>query len=178
MLPVLITNNHILDENDIKPKIKIEIFINDFQYSKVIDLNNSQNTYTIKKPFDVTFIEYEKKDNINSMSYLEIDDILNENAHKNYYQKSIYLIHYSHQVVEFSTGEIKSISEDSCHSIQHYCETEYGSSGSPIINLINYIVIGVHKGSSDKNYNVGTFLKTPIEKFIDEIKKKKDKYIF
>ena len=39
-------------------------------------------------------------------------------------------------------------------------------SGSPIINLINFKVIGVHKGRSEKkNINYGTFIKGPIDAF-------------
>jgi len=177
-LPVLITNNHVLNENDIKPNNNIDISINDDKNPKVIYIKDSKNTYTMEKPYDITFIEIKEYDKINSESYLEIDDIFNEDSYQKYSQKSIYLIHYPNKVVEFSTGVIKSISEDDNHTIQHFCETELGSSGSPIINLTNNKVIGIHKGSADKNFNLGTFLKTPIEKFKEEIKNKKKKNVF
>ena len=39
-------------------------------------------------------------------------------------------------------------------------------SGSPIINLKNYKVIGIHKGANkNKTSNFGTFLREPIKQF-------------
>ena len=48
-----------------------------------------------------------------------------------------------------------------------------GSSGSPIINLENNKVIGIHRGRYQKNYNfnIGTFLKIPINEYFWKIKK-------
>ena len=64
----------------------------------------------------------------------------------------------------------------------HYCSTEYGSSGSPILNVLNNKVIGIHKkGGTTKEYNVGLFLYEPIKIFINKynnkIKEKNDKII-
>ena len=128
----------------------------------------------MKKPYDITFIEIKKTDNINSESYLEIDDyIFDENSIKNYRQKSIYLIHYPNINVELSTGVIQAISEDNIN-IMHFCETHHGSSGSPIINLNNHKVLGIHKGAGEHNYNIGTFLKIPIQNLKQIIKKKNE----
>ena len=67
--------------------------------------------------------------------------------------------------MEYSPGAIKKISLDS-YNIEHYCPSEKGSSGSPIINLINYKVIGIHKGSKENsNFNLGTLIKEPIKEF-------------
>ena len=44
---------------------------------------------------------------------------------------------------KISFGVIKSITEDS-YLIEHKCNTENGSSGGPICNLLNYKVIDVH----------------------------------
>jgi len=44
-----------------------------------------------------------------------------------------------------------------------------GSSGSPIINLPNFKVIGIHLGGHpNNNYNIGIFLKEPIEKLYEK----------
>ena len=52
------------------------------------------------------------------------------------------------------------------YTIYHLCSTEAGSSGCPIIILINFKIIGIHKGSkSEKNYNLGTLIKIPIKEF-------------
>ena len=50
-------------------------------------------------------------------------------------------------------------------------QTEFGSSGSPILNLNTFKVIGIHKeGSNHFNFNKGTFLKFPLNDFIKKIK--------
>ena len=85
----------------------------------------------------------------------------------NYYpKKTIYLIHYPNgQKVEFSSGVIKNIFEDN-YTITHLCTTKTGSSGGPLINIINHKVIGLHKGSKNShNFNLGTLFKIPIQKF-------------
>ena len=90
----------------------------------------------------------------------------NNNYYENYKQKSAYLIHYPNgKKMEYSSGVIKNISLDN-YNIQHYCPSEKGSSGSPIINLTNYKVIGIHKGAKEnKNWNLGTLIKGPIDDF-------------
>ena len=105
---------------------------------------------------------------------MELDDnIFDQNKLMSYFQNTVYLLHYPNgNKVEYSTGKIKSIALDN-YEIGHFCESEEGSSGAPIINLANFKVIGVHKGSKDnKNFNVGTFLKGPIEKFYKKYKEK------
>lgn len=53
------------------------------------------------------------------------------------------------------------------YEIKHACSTDFGSSGSPILNLENNAVIGIHKEASPYfNFNKGTFLKFPINDFI------------
>ena len=52
----------------------------------------------------------------------------------------------------------------------HYCCTDRGSSGSPILLLSSNKVIGIHKEASNKTnfqFNIGTFLKFPIEEFLE-----------
>ena len=59
------------------------------------------------------------------------------------------------------------------HQIIHYCSTESGSSGSPILNLKNNKVVGIHWGSNIKGqFNYGTFLSYPIIDFINKYKNK------
>jgi len=56
--------------------------------------------------------------------------------------------------------------------IKHTCSTEYGSSGSPILNLETNKVIGIHKeGSINFEFNKGTYLKNILIDFIQKNKK-------
>ena len=55
--------------------------------------------------------------------------------------------------------------------IRYLYSTERGSGGSPIMNLSNGKIIGIHIGADSKGrYNIGTFLKYPVEDLIDKFK--------
>ena len=45
-------------------------------------------------------------------------------------------------------------------------QTKGRSSGSPILNIKNNKLIGIHKESKNKNYNKGLFLNYPIKEYI------------
>ena len=62
LLPVLITNNHILNENDIKEGEIIKITFDNDNYEKNIKINKSRITYTNKdQNIDATIIEIKPK---------------------------------------------------------------------------------------------------------------------
>ena len=59
----------------------------------------------------------------------------------------------------------------------HFCNTEEGSSGSPIISLDNFKVIGVHYGGSSNmniKFNYGTYIKYIIKEFNNKYKYKNE----
>ena len=120
--------------------------------------------------------EIKKTDKLNFNDFLEIDEnIYKNNLNDTYKQKSVYLIYYPYgKKASYSNGVIKRINEDN-YNIEHLCSTKPGASGCPIINLNNNRVMGIHKGADIKNWNVGTFIKDPIIKFYEEIKKKENK---
>ena len=61
-------------------------------------------------------------------------------------------------------------------SFTHSCNTTFGASGSPIINLETNKVIGIHIGCSlIHNYNIGRFLNNSINDFIKQTYKNKFK---
>ena len=164
LLPVLITNNHVLNENDIDNNKIIKLMINN--KAKKIEIDNSRKKYTNNdKNIDITIIEIKPiKDGINN--YLKIDDINKDKdtIELEYKNKSIYIIHYPNEELSVSYGLIKDIIDN--RKINHYCNTEEGSSGSPILSLKTLKVIGIHYGSSQKNkINYGTFIKYGIDEF-------------
>ena len=172
-LPVLITNNHVLGINDITPNSSITISINDeTSENDIYKIIIGDNRLTYTDPFyDVTIIELKKDDKLAILG-LEVDYDEYEAPLEQFKKNQIYLIHYpkSKNVCK-SLGEINDIAENDL-TIRHTCATDSGSSGSPIIKLNNLKVIGIHKGSLDTiNFNIGTFIKGPIEKF-NEIHKK------
>ena len=63
----------------------------------------------------------------------------------------------------YSIGKLKDIGNE---AMLHLCNTDFGSSGPPILSLSNFKVIGVHSGKKeDKTCNVGTFIKYPTKEF-------------
>ena len=171
LLPVLITNNHILNENEIKNNKIIKISIN----NKVneIEIDSSRKIYTNSdENIDITIIEIkESKDGI--YNYLEIDenDIYKDKKiiELEYKMKSIYILHYPKGKLNVSYGLIKDIIDNK--KINHYCRTEEGSSGSPILSLETFKIIGIHYGSSQNNiFNYGTFIKYAINLFNNKYK--------
>ena len=163
---VLMTNYHVINEDYIEKNKKIIFSINDDNYAKSLEFNG-RNYYCSKK-YDTIIIEiFPEKDDIND--FLEMDDkIYFEEPNNFYHNESVYIIQYpKNKKVSVSYGIINQIYE---YDINHYCSTEKGSSGSPIISIPTKKVIGIHKeGQVRYDFNVGTFLKYPILEFIDKI---------
>ena len=167
MLPVFITNNHIIGRDLLyKGNERIGINIEEEENIKYINLKNRMR-YTDKED-DITIIEIKEKDNIKN--YLELDDkiinnILNDsNKNKNYIDEIIYTIQYPKGKLSVSYGTLEKINENKKHEFTHKCSTENGSSGSPILNVNNKL-IGIHK-EGYSNYNKGTFLNYAIKDYI------------
>ena len=161
VLNALITNNHVINLE----MEKITISINNDKEIKVIELNN-RIKYT-NKEYDITIIEIKEKDNINN--YLELDEnIMKKGSNKLYINNTIYIIQYpGGKQLGVSYGILYKIFEDKEYNFNHLCCTEEGSSGSPIINIINNKVIGIHKAAKN-NYNIGLFINYAIEDFINK----------
>jgi len=163
---LLITNNHVIDEEIIKNNNIIKVKLNDNKIKKDIVI---KDYYTSEK-YDTTIIEI--NDNEENIKYLELDaDIFDDNI--NIYNKSIYIIQYpkygNEQKAAVSYGILNGIQDE--YHIVHYCSTDHGSSGSPIIKLSNKKIIGIHK-ENVKKYNRGTLLKYPINEYLDKINNK------
>ena len=184
LMPVLVTNNHILGEEFLnKPGERIIIFIKEENRSRLLDLNN-RIKYTDKE-LDITFVEI--KPDIDKINYfLELDDdILKEGINEVYDGESIYSIQYPLENLSVSFGIIKGIevNEKYKYNFIHLCSTLSGSSGSPILLSKNNKIVGVHKLTSKNfNHNKGVFIKDAIDAFIEKrycefkIKEFNDKY--
>ena len=103
---------------------------------------------------------------------MEIEDKLlsNINCNEEYINKTIYILHYPNGLFSsFSCNIIERIEPD--NSIRHYCATDHGSSGSPILNLDTLKVIGIHQGAETiHQFNMGFIIKDPILNFNKENK--------
>ena len=166
LLPVLITNNHIINQDDILNNNYFSIYLNNDKKIKRIQLNNNRLIYTNEK-LDITIIEIKDNDIINN-KYLELDNEimnyfnLNKEEDLNYLSdiysnNSIYLINYpDYKNIVVSYGQPPNFSES---EIFHKCTTKKGSSGSPILLINNQKLIGIHYGSSEQyDFNKGRLL--------------------
>ena len=153
----LFTNNHVISEDiiDSNKTIIIEIY-NKEKYELKLN-KNKRYIKTYKGPIDITVIQInDLKELCNNIKFLSID--LNyKMGYDRYLNNDIYLLGYPHgKSVECSTGKIANISEN---ELKHNCNTDSGSSGSPIILVSNSTVIGIHKaGIIKEKINIGTFL--------------------
>ena len=171
LLPVLITNNHVLNEEQISIGKTIFISMNNGKNKYSIYIDQLRKTYT-SSDYDITIIEIKDTDNINNEAFLDIDDEVynldnNQIQKYNQGQESIYLLHYpdNSPKVMYSIGLIKNIYTNK-YDLRHSCQSKEGSSGGPILKLINFKIIGIHKGASKTdNSNLGTFIKAPIDEF-------------
>ena len=152
-------------------KNRRKIIINDNKINIIINIEDI--IYKSKKDeYDLIIIKL-KEEYIKNINYLELDDnLFNENSLKEY--ESIYILHYpNYQNSAVSYGKGIIYDPNYKYDIQHKCHILPSSSGGPILNLLTNKVIGIHKGNIQKNseikYNIGTYLKDPLE----EIKNKK-----
>ena len=170
ILPVLITNNHILDRDDIKCGNTITISLNNQKEFINIKIDESRKVFTDDN-LDVTIIEIrEEKDKITN--FLELDDKINQkkkslnNVYASPNSNSLYIIHYPKgENIVVSYGILLRIDNEIIH---HKCNTETGLSGSPIISLNTFKVVGIHSGNTHKNFNKGIFIKYAINKLNNE----------
>ena len=143
----LFTNNHTLNENDIKlgKNINIEYNNNNSCINKIIKINEKRKVFT-NKDLDYTCIELNKLDELGDIeNYFKLDPILFNNK-DNLKNSDIFVLHYPlGNDLSFSYGKILSLKNN---IMKHSASTQEGSSGAPIIRRSkNNYIIGLHKGT-------------------------------
>ena len=157
-LPVLVFPQYMISEE------LNEICVELNETSKTIKFNDGRKIYFNKELFIAIVEIIPSKDLF--FDFLEIDKNIFASGSRNLFaDDNVYALQNSVGGKKISYGKIKSINEDTIH---HLCSTENGSGGAPILNLLHGKIIGFHTSSSKTfNFNIGTFLKTPINTFID-----------
>ena len=178
LLPVFITCYHVLEEKDIIEGNTIELNFNNEEKKVILTMDKSRKFYVNDEKYDITIIEIKHNDGIDMNNFLDVDDYLykSDNLNNIYSdKKNIYLIQYPNGFKsKISFGKIKDISVNN-YKIEYISTTDKGSSGSPIFNVLNYKIIGIHNADHQKfKFKIGTVLKYPInEFFINETHKNK-----
>ena len=104
LLKILITNNHVLNEEYLKRENEIKLEIDG--ELKILSLIDERKIWTNKK-IDYTIIEILKKDNINF--FLVLDEYINQNNYinENYKNESIIIPAFmSNEEIEYDKGKI------------------------------------------------------------------------
>ena len=159
LVPVLITNYHVIDDKFVEANNSLKVYID--EESKFININKNKIIYlSSNNEYDIIIIRLQD-DEIEH--YLKIDENIFKNSENAYKDEPIYILHYPGKdekaKISYGTG-IEKINE---YDIKHLCNTEGGSSGSPILSAMTNKIIGIHRGWHKKyNYNYGTFLKYPL----------------
>ena len=165
VMPVLVTNYHILNEQDLENNKSIELILNDDRLKRTIIIDKSREKF-IDENLDVIFLEI-KPDRDRIKNFLDIcEDVINKDINlleSVFINKSAYILHYPKgKNVQVSYGLLKDIIDD---NFNHTCNTEDGSSGSPFLSLEDHKVIGIHYGCSVLNFNKGLLIKSVLNKF-------------
>jgi len=132
-----------------------------------IDINDDRKIYS-NKEYDISIIEINpSKDKI--YDFLEIDENIFEIKEYYYYYKDIYILQYCKINTGFkkyvSYGKMRNFDEEKNMWI-YLCSTGNGASGSPILNIENNKLLGIHKeGSTKSDFNYGIHLKNSIIDF-------------
>ena len=156
----MISNYQIMNESYLANKNNISIIEKD----KHIKIEFGDTKY-LNKSLDLSVVEI-KKNKLNSLKFLELDDCLYENDSETlYYKETMYIIHNNSQKNNcVSIGIINNINK---HELICSCNIDTNSDGSPIFNSTNNKIIGVYKNNV-KYYAKGIFFKFIVNEFIKE----------
>ena len=151
----IMTNYHIISTDLINQIIYIKLFNN-----KKIQLILKEKFIKFFNNLDITIIELDNIKNINNyiknIYFLDYDSNYNK-GYEQYLDIDIFTLQYPREDIEVAIGKLKQILNE--FEFKHNIDTDYGSSGSPIILVNTLKVIGIHKqGSLNENINYGTFI--------------------
>ena len=180
LLPVLITNYHIIDNEYILNKKNISIYLNNHKKITTLKLDNNRKIYTNEKN-DITIIEIKEKEDKLNNKYLELDDnIINHlklNSNEELYclnniysNESIYMLNYPEDNnITVSYGKILYLNNT---KLFYQCNINKNSFGSPILLANNQKLIGIFNSNSTKyKYNKGDLLIYSLIEFSKNINK-------
>ena len=165
LIHALITNNNLIDESFLKNgKNSIKLSMNNNTESIEINLDN-RIKFT-NKDYDITIIQIFKEEN-KANDYFVLDYGL-------YFKNdiNIYMLNNSkNEKLIVSIGEIQE--NNNFNEFNYISQTNNISPGTPILNISNNKIIGIHKGfNKEKNKNIGFFFNYFLEKNTYEEKDK------
>ena len=167
----LITNYHVINENI--DNINIILYNN-----KKIKINLKKRYYGFYQYLDITIVDIEDVNEIiKNIAFLDYD--LNYiKGYNQYINIDLFTLEYPKNEIEVASGKIIKIINN--NEFIHTIDTDYGSSGCPIILSNTLKVVGIHKaGDKNEKINYGTFIgeiinkSNQLKKFDNKINSKK-----
>ena len=161
---VLMTNEHVIENDMIEKKEKLLIYYNNQNNSLNITLNKNERfiqTYTKKLWIDCTIVEILDKDKINQKYFLHPNLNHNISNYKELTNRTISVVQFPGGTnLSYSEGKLTNFTiEKKKYEFTHKASTQKGSSGSPIFLANNTDVIGIHKsGNNEEKENYGDFI--------------------
>ena len=162
---LLVTNHHVISNDEINSKQKIEIYMEHIEEKREIQLDKEKRIIKcFPKPVDITIIEILETDNLkNKIKYLK-REYFDKRGYDRYHSSDIIIFHHPKGEDGItSRGKIIGIND---YKFYHDAFTNNGSSGSAIILADEFKIIGIHCAKNKKdNTNLGIF----IGKLFDEL---------
>ena len=161
----LVTNEHVIQQSMVKNRDKIMIKYENKTKEFSLELNEKERiivcfgNYPIN--IDVTVVQIISKDKIDDSYFLS--PCMNYYESFSYYQlmgRNIQIVQYPKGgELSYSEGKILSLYPQNINIFFHNSDTEFGSSGGPIILKGEDKVLAIHKGVYMYKYeNVGIFI--------------------
>lgn len=173
LLPVLITNNHILGEETIQIGKEIKFNLNDKPYK--IKIDNSRKTF-MDINNNIIIIEIKKEDNIKQ--FLKIDDDIS-NINQN--QDQLFIIKYACKENEIESIKILNNMVNLNKDINFFfysCDREINPLGGLLFNSSSYTIFGMHKNKGSENsVNIGIPIKQIIIDFYKNTVKSENNFV-
>ena len=159
-VPVLITSYQVIDDKFVQSNNSLKVYVK--EKLKYININENKIIYSSPNDkYDIIIIRLQDGE---IKDYLEIDENIFKNSEIKFKDEPIYLLYYpgKDEEAKVSTSD-KGIEKLDEYNIKHFCNTEPGSCGSPILSAMTDKIIGIHQaGIRRGNYKMGVFLKYPL----------------
>ena len=168
IIPVLITNYHVINDKFLSENNTIKIYINNIFHDIHID-NDSKIYSSDEEKYDIMIIKLNEENSRYDCLDIDTQNIMKQDSESSYENEQIYILHYPFK--KKGTGCISygnKFKKRNEYQFEHYCDTDKGSSGGPILSSQTHKIIGIHRAcmkSGDKTTvicNIGTFLKYPL----------------
>ena len=158
-LPVLITSNKVLNNSYFISENCLMLYFKKRNKYISLKFDVARKMYT-SELYQLCIIEIKREDNINFISYLEIDSFS--------YQNEIKILYNGNNSENYCTGNI--INSNINNNIFYFTlsdndNNEFIPIGSPILNSLNNKVIGINNSYEGSTSKVGIFIYQAIKEF-------------